>query len=563
MMSNANFPWLKALGHTIDDFKAMPEGEDILLWGLKNKIVNETNYLEWASSFYSVPLIKPEFFSMAVDFTLLAKYPELYQWSAQCYPVYEWEDTLFIACISPPNQSISKKTCLVMAPLEPLEKAWLKNLDAKGSAVVPSYAPGNTVITTQMSEASMVQTEEPVETPKEQSPRESVTTVDFSSLVDDAEASPEPTVNLGQESPFEKHQDMTPEASAVEGFIKEPLNEIDFSAPTLEGDQQPIVSDDKTAVTATSAASVPIEKEADSPDKPEVIALGPSEEKQGTPSAPDSIQEPAVEPATSASASSTDDVLPPLDDLKALQVEDPQSAPGLEPPVAEQEEVSTVAESFADDYTPVPIVTKEQQEAQERRRQEALQKKISAKQTESTITDHAQPIHTPPENQITAEDFKAAETIENADTMKLVIAHLFSHLKRDYKQLMWVEKNNESLFFPKYVYGPWNMTSLAWRMHVNINNPNIFRIAFKSESPFHGVVYINPYNEKYFEWWNEGVCPDYATVYPIIIDEKIIGFITGFNKNEQFDEVASLKKIENLVALCKKNMESLQGSKAA
>ena len=55
-MSQMNQEWLSSLGLTDKDFATMPEGEDALVWGLQQKIIDEEKYLKWASDFYQVPV---------------------------------------------------------------------------------------------------------------------------------------------------------------------------------------------------------------------------------------------------------------------------------------------------------------------------------------------------------------------------------------------------------------------------------------------------------------------------------------------------------------------------
>jgi hypothetical protein len=261
--------------------------------------------------------------------------------------------------------------------------------------------------------------------------------------------------------------------------------------------------------------------------------------------------------------------IPSLDDLKKHQTENPQQAPGLEslnPSRANEQPHSATSPAFDDDYTPVPILTKAQKEAQRRRQKEASLKREADERsrfTENTLTDHSQPVLIPPQNLISDQEISEALDLDKAHNKKLVIAHMMGHLRRDYEKLIWVEQEKGEHYFVKFVHGDWKVTELAWKMHINLTNPNIFRIAYKSGFPFHGEVSPNPHNEKYFEWWNRGVVPNFVTIHPVTHNENVIGFLAGFGKNSEFDEVGSLKKMENLLTICKKALVKFIGHQAA
>jgi hypothetical protein len=207
---------------------------------------------------------------------------------------------------------------------------------------------------------------------------------------------------------------------------------------------------------------------------------------------------------------------------------------------------------YDDDYTPVPIVTQTELEAQEKRRQEFLETEpIEPESTENTVVDTSPAAHVPPANEITKDDLLNAAQLDGSKDLKHVVAHMFNHLQRDYKKMIWVEKGDHGQYYPQYVYGSWNMILDSWRTPLNLANPNIFRVAFLSGHPFHGEIHGNPFNDKYFELWNRKRTPDFATIFPVVVDQSLIGFVGCFDRNQEFDEVDSLKKIENLVSISK------------
>ncbi len=677
MMAKKKTPWVKALGLTSADFKQRPQGHDPLVWGLKNKVINQDEYLAWATDYYQLPAIKPEFFSMAVDFTLIQKHSHIHDWNAHCYPIYTWQDTLFVACLEPTEINTQEKLCFVVAPFFPMENAWDKFQNSKDSQQTETEVHQTSTASEQnVAQRSQAATlEEPVspETPpvpelQENGPQVSneVPKVDVVQEASAQEKSSEapldlPDLNfdsLGDDSQQETQKVETndQETSSEEESQKEEDNSfdsLDFSAmgadTPAEASEAPQKKETKVETaaeitqtkidehdlnnftTATETIHAPREtvvasgentehKELDfdnlstggislegDPEKSEITKtkLGESSDnetakKKSVPPPPPVMKEdnskeeqaksaapvppPPPQPAQE-NPSSKEEAIPDLSDLMAHQTENPKRAPGMEhthtelkipkhnneepvilkgeqapqPPVAPLIE----EEEYDDDYTPIPEVSEGQKEAHADKESLELNEVTQTNLTENTITYSDQPVHTPPEALISDKELTGADKLENCKSLKEVMAHLFSHLTRYYKKLLYVGREDGKLFYPKFVYGPWKMTSMAWKMHINLSNPNIFRIAHKSGHPFHGKISDNPFNDKYFEWWSKGKKPDFATIYPVVVEEEIIGFITCFGKGPEFDELGSLKKIENLVSICRKSFVKSSKAKAA
>ncbi len=747
-MSKNIFPWVKPLGLSSSDFSQKPEGADALVWGLKNNIINAEEYLAWASEFYQCPAIKPEFFSMAVDFSLIEKYINLYDWYAYCYPIYQWDDTLFIACLEPPRAPINSKVCFVIAPFHALESAWQKyenskpgvNMATEQLPIVPDPAPpsnfaemgeantsqppqnsdltktevlsenqdnafqgldanlglGDNDQTKEQSTASVSQQpsepiippppvqetkpaepivppppvedkkpdviippppveskQEPVVPPppvevnqteaappppsekKRDLPQppdstgldfgdlkkemgvddnapsspsqdkteagnsEQVGVLDFSNMGDDSFAPPAPAQEESHDSSDETDsEDDRPANEITHTKVDGGLNNLTSATQTMhasqhtmtatsDGTQTPSLPFEEVTIKGISLEGENTEVKEDKKEEKTKVSPAAQQQPQQQPPAttakqsenvivppppqPELKQQTPPTPAEPQPSMINDDnSVPSLDDLKVHKTDNPKQAPGLEQSdinlEKENQTLNQDEEEFEDDYTPVPVLTKAQQEAQERRKKEAHLKEKNqekARLSENTITDHAQPILIPPANLVSDQEIKEAGDLSSASSMKQVMAHMFGHLKRDYEKLMWVERDKQDLYFTKYVYGDWKITELAWKMHINLTNPNIFRVAYKSGHPFHGEIHSNPHNEKYFEWWTRGKTPDFATIYPVTINETIVGFIACFGKNSEFDELGSLKKIENLYTICRKSLSAFASSKAA
>jgi hypothetical protein len=45
--------------------------------------------------------------------------------------------------------------------------------------------------------------------------------------------------------------------------------------------------------------------------------------------------------------------------------------------------------------------------------------------------------------------------------------------------------------------------------------------------PYHGFIVQNEISDKFFEDWNESQIPDHLTVYPIVVNDQVIGALLG------------------------------------
>lgn len=152
---------------------------------------------------------------------------------------------------------------------------------------------------------------------------------------------------------------------------------------------------------------------------------------------------------------------------------------------------------------------------------------------------------------ITDQDIRKAPDINKCADLKQIISYIFHYLREDYKKLMFVEYEGHGKYFPRFVYGSWQISSFAWKTPVNITDPNIFRIAYKSKLPFHGVIVDNHFNKKYYQLWTGNKRPNFATIYPFYYNQFLYGFLVCFSRTPEFDQNVTLKKIKNLLSLSK------------
>jgi len=522
-MSDVTAPWLKPLGLKESEFSLMPAGEDAALWGLKNQVIPDLEFSQWVSETYKIPSINPDFFNMALDLSLIDKFSQLFEWNAHCFPIYLWEETLFIACHSPEHMSFDQqKCCLVAAPYSAMKTAWVRyETGAKEVIPVPTHEVGFVVPELPPIEAKTSNTDNPAPAV------ESIDDLDFSAL-DEMSQRPLPPQGSQMNEPelTSTHIDNTPmnNLTTATQTVQRPSKE-EVASP----DNLPFPEMDFGDI---SIENISLEGEAQT-SKPQQASQSASAIQMETPQPPPSLQTwPSEQDSQDGDAQEEDSQVEDSDVDLALNA-DPD---------------------YDDDYTPVPFISQEDKELFKHTNVGMSRVKRPDGPIENTLTDHGRKPenHAAIENLITELDMNRCLDLKSCQTKKDVLSHIFLHIKRDYRKLMWVEAQEDGHYYPTYIFGNWAMAKAAWNTPVNLLKPNIFRIASLSDLPFHGEIAKNEINQSYFHNWTADKVPDVATIYPVSDDDQLKGFIVAFSINEEFDEVASLSKIQKLVSLSSK-----------
>lgn len=80
---------------------------------------------------------------------------------------------------------------------------------------------------------------------------------------------------------------------------------------------------------------------------------------------------------------------------------------------------------------------------------------------------------------------------------------------------------------------------------IELEDPSVFKIVFKTGKPYHGYVVTNPVNQKFFNEFYRGLLPKHATIVPIMVDARMAGMILGLT-NSKVDYRQSLRLMERL-----------------
>lgn len=98
----------------------------LLGFAIKEGHLHSEDYLKWAMSYYHLPLLQTNFFAeTAAGAEVFAKWSTHYPWSAEYLPIAEWEGSLIVAGLQPPQDFPAfPQSIFILASFENLEKAW-------------------------------------------------------------------------------------------------------------------------------------------------------------------------------------------------------------------------------------------------------------------------------------------------------------------------------------------------------------------------------------------------------------------------------------------------------
>lgn len=80
---------------------------------------------------------------------------------------------------------------------------------------------------------------------------------------------------------------------------------------------------------------------------------------------------------------------------------------------------------------------------------------------------------------------------------------------------------------------------------ISLAEPSVFKIVCSTIKSYHGYVVLNEINEKFFDFWNLGQVPGNITMCPIIVKNKIVGFLMGLGEPNAYNW-GTLKKMESI-----------------
>jgi hypothetical protein len=459
-MSN-QYLWAQPLGIEPSEI-ALWESEkdssaDLLVWALQQQKVDHRKYLEWAHSFYQLPILQTSFFAEQQDTTYWESSKDKFVWNENLFPVHEWDGTLFIGCVEPPrNVDLDQPVQFVLCHLQELNARWhLLNPpeevemveDATAIIAVPPPLPEEKQTPPPVPELTPVP--EPEAQPATPPPTPEGINLDLSAFTPSGDADFQPPVehedNDGQEMAEETEE---PEEIVMpEGMSAAPtMTSFDFSNPN-----------DTPAPTSEPVAPPPLEQPP--------------------------LEQPPTPPAMETS--------PPELDL-AISVPPPAPNGPPAPP------------SAAPAPPPMP----------------------NAESSFNTSPGS--------ENVI---DLTPGQTMEltQVQSMDDLATFIFLKMDRHFDRKMMIANYRNQGFEPVRWTSEWTPSADGSNPPVEVDQPGIFNIAFKTKKPFHGRVAQNAFNDKFFSQWTKSEYPQSITVCPVVNDNRVIGFIVGTSRNIEPD----------------------------
>ncbi|KYG65336.1 hypothetical protein AZI87_12350 [Bdellovibrio bacteriovorus] len=119
-----------------ESFEQSGSNLSLLGYALKEQRLSSELYLNWAQDHYKLPKLQSRFFTeTSVSQEMFAKWATHYPWSAECLPVAEWDGSLIVACLQPPQDfPQTPSAILVLAHFDSLEQVW-EQLHPRAAAI--------------------------------------------------------------------------------------------------------------------------------------------------------------------------------------------------------------------------------------------------------------------------------------------------------------------------------------------------------------------------------------------------------------------------------------------
>lgn len=554
--------WIQALGLDPGQFSPCPKTTPLLSWGLENQVVNEQEYLKWASEYYQLPLLDPNFFKLSWDQGLREKHQTSTTWSSTCYPVYEWEDVLYLACLKPHAIESSKTLCFLLTPFSSLQEGFAR----KSPPPLQSRAKLEKAENQEPSESALI-----ASTPLPPPPL----------FADDSE--PIPSTDIRGDITINHEEVALPDEKPSPDQDFSPLDES-FSFASLgeaSSDTATEVALSAASETASGTLPPPMPVEALEPQSPPIpnlnLGLDQNSEHDSENISENSQElnrddhsgnnlEQSTEQDSGLEFNFSMEMAPPPANAHARET------PPLPAPPSHPTDDSYLDSSSEDPPLPPPADG----------HLGLLQKKLRPEPLDSSKTEGAtvpnpenpqlravngkktDSPHLKPHQRWLDSDLKQAHAIDQTKNLEQIITSLVASLKDDFQKIMWVDYDPEKkTYFPKKVLGQWSPNAQSWQRPLNTAEPGMFRISHLSSLPFHGPVSVNSVNQLFFDDWNSGEVPDHLTIYPLMKNKELcLGLFLGLGKADRFHFKSTITKMDSLFELATKQLIKTDPRKA-
>lgn len=125
-------------------YKLSNSSGSLLGYALSEGRLSYDEYFSWAQSHFQLPRLQSRFFTETPPSPeMFAKWATHYRWSAECLPVAEWDGSLIIACLQPPQDFPKTQPFIaVLASHENLAETWVSYSPPKSKQSLNVSSPG-------------------------------------------------------------------------------------------------------------------------------------------------------------------------------------------------------------------------------------------------------------------------------------------------------------------------------------------------------------------------------------------------------------------------------------
>ena len=456
----------------------------LLGFALKEKHLSTEEYLKWAMTHYRLPLLQSRFFTETPPSPeLFAKWSTHYPWSVECLPVAEWDGSLIVACLQPPQDFPSfPSSIIVLTSIENMEATW------------KHYHPEVKTASTPATTATSTETPDGIDLSVVVAAKKSSDSFSIEDLGGSSEdASSEEGAGEEKEGRLE---------GLFDGFTVTKLEALPPKTETISATGSQEKPSHSETVIDKDLSQASVEEIA---EDSLVAAAKPAAPIPPPPGAKSSI---LVATSTKATAPASASI-----DAAAL----PAAAAAVIPPPPQAKEIQTPP-PFEDSFSnkPIPIAPRP--------------------------AGIAKPTLNPVANGTFAlEKLKKKNTAAVTDRVKKILSEMKVHFEKSMILTLDDQETQAAAFAWDENFKGIKDTAAR----VPLKTPSIFNIVAATSKPFHGYVSLNEINEKFFEDWNQGRVPDHVTVAPILINDKLVGMLVGFAEKSAYNK-SSLNLAEKL-----------------
>lgn len=498
-------PWVQALNIDPHKVKAwaleVPRHESVTFWCLERGHLRSKEYFDWAREHFGLAQVDDEYFKTPANRELWYKIQSVANWSAELLPLEEWDGIVFVACVEPPEDiQWSFPVQYLLASAANLKSHW-ERLQAEPTRV---SMPAIDLKSLNLAPTAPIPTQE----------------VPASSASSPAASSVKlPELNLGAPAP----------AAAP------PTTPAPASAPTVKP-APAAAATPAAASTAAPPAPVPSSVPATAVDSPEGLKVN-FELNLNVGSSPDALSL-SAEPQDSVDEAPAGLTLniPSMTSGEVTKVSDVPEGLSIAPDhaVFEQDDIPTglhanpllqeTAASAPAPLPPPPVMA-----------QPAMSEDTTGFTMVTSDTKNDGAIDS---------DTLAPARFEAAKNESERLAWIFQQLKQHFKHSWIMYINNEKLV-------PWKWDkavvpkSQEASQPIDLHQPSLFRVVFRTKMPYHGPVISNLINTSFFKNWGLKTTPGHVTAVPIVMDGILVAMlIASGNTPEQSDHV--LRFVEKL-----------------